>query len=207
MCGCSSIHFQKICFLRSIAINPLGMITGCGFGPARTKDHPLPETFFAMRCSPHTGLASVGTPAYGPSGVDKRFEGQANHHTWGRASGAQVICPPQCNSRVPWPKRLRRWLAGGRPIVETVYEKLCIPSASIANGPMTSADCRRAWPQRSRCIIVVSGSMSNSAGHAWLLQTWWPGNFVGFHTKRLNRYHCLFQRLRAERVGESLPSI
>jgi transposase len=28
--------------------------------------------------------------------------------------------------------------------------------------------------------------MSNSAGHAWLLRTWWPGNLRGFHTKRLS---------------------
>jgi hypothetical protein len=28
--------------------------------------------------------------------------------------------------------------------------------------------------------------MSNSAGHILLLRTWWPGNLIGFHTKRLN---------------------
>src|SRR5262249_26026445 len=27
--------------------------------------------------------------------------------------------------------------------------------------------------------------MSNSAGRGWPLQTWWTGNFKGFHTKRL----------------------
>ena len=48
----------------------------------------------------------------------------ANQQTWWKAYGAQVICPPKRNSRVPWPKRLRRWLAGVRQIVETVYEKL-----------------------------------------------------------------------------------
>ena len=103
-----------------LAVKPVGMITGCGFGPARTKEHPLAETFFARRRSPHPGLASGGAPACGPYVVDKGFEGQANHQTWWRASGAQVIGPPKCNSRVPWPKRLRRWLAGVRQIVETV---------------------------------------------------------------------------------------
>jgi Transposase DDE domain len=107
-----------------LAVNPVGMITGFGFGPASTKDQPLAETFFALRRYPHPSLASVGAPAYGPYVVDKGFEGQANHQTWWRAYGAQVICPPKCNSRVPWPKRLRRWLAGVRQIVETVYEKL-----------------------------------------------------------------------------------
>jgi hypothetical protein len=66
----------------------------------------------------------VGAPACGPYVVDKGFEGHANQQTWWQASGAQVLCPPQRHSHVPWPKRLRRWLAGVRQIVETVYEKL-----------------------------------------------------------------------------------
>lgn len=107
-----------------LAVNPLGMSTGFGFGPASTKEQPLAETCFALRRYPHPGLASVGAPAYGPYVVAKGFAGQANHQTWGRAYGAQVLCPPKCNRRVPWPKRLRRWLAGVRQIVEPVYEKL-----------------------------------------------------------------------------------
>jgi hypothetical protein len=107
-----------------LAVNPIGVITGCGFGPASTKDHPLAETCFALRHHPHPGLASVGAPACGPYVVDKGFEGQVHQMTWWRAYGAQVICPPKRNSRSPWPKRLRRWVAGVRQIVETVYEKL-----------------------------------------------------------------------------------
>ena len=107
-----------------LAVNPMGVITGFGFGPASTKDQPLAETFFALRRYPNPGLASVGTPACGPYVVDKGFEGQGNQVIWGRAYGAQVICPPKRNSRSPWPKRLRRWVAGVRQIVETVYEKL-----------------------------------------------------------------------------------
>jgi hypothetical protein len=107
-----------------LAVNPWGVITGCGFGPASTKDQPLAETFFALRRHPHRGLASVGAPASGPYVVDKGFEGQANQETWWKAYGAQVICPPKRHSRAPWPQRLRRWLAGVRQIVETVYEKL-----------------------------------------------------------------------------------
>ena len=107
-----------------LAVNPIGVITGFGFGPASTKDQPLAETFFALRRHPHPGLASAGAPACGPYVVDKGFEGQVNQVTWGRAYGAQVICPPKRNSRTPWSKRLRRWVAGVRQIVETVYEKL-----------------------------------------------------------------------------------
>ena len=107
-----------------LAVNPIGVITGFGFGPASTKDPPMAETFFALRRYPHLGLPSVGAPALGPYVVDKGFEGQANQRAWWRAYGAQVICPPKRNSRAPWPKRLRRWVAGVRQIVETVDEKL-----------------------------------------------------------------------------------
>jgi hypothetical protein len=107
-----------------LAVNPVGVITGFGFGPASTKDQPLAAPFFALRRQPHPGLASVGAPARGPYVVDKGFEGQANQRAWWRSYGAQVLCPPKRNSKTPWPKRLRRWLAGVRQRVETVYEKL-----------------------------------------------------------------------------------
>jgi hypothetical protein len=100
------------------------VITGCGCGAASTKDQPLAETFFALRRQPHPGLASVGAPAQRPDVVDKGFEGQANQRTWWTTYGAQVICPPKRNSKTPWPKPLRRWLAGVRQIVETVHDKL-----------------------------------------------------------------------------------
>ena len=107
-----------------LAVNPVGAITGFGFGAASTKDQPLAETFFALRRWPQPGLPSVGAPALGPYVVDKGFEGQENHTMWRQTYGAQVICPPKRNSKIPWPKALRRWLAGVRQIVETVYEKL-----------------------------------------------------------------------------------
>src|ERR671937_2220153 len=105
-------------------LNPWGVITGFGVGAASTKDQPLAEMFFALRRSPHPGLASVGAPARSPYVVDKGFEGQANHRAWWTTYGAQVICPPKRNSKTPWPKPLRRWLAGVRQIVETVHDKL-----------------------------------------------------------------------------------
>jgi Transposase DDE domain len=106
-----------------LAVNPTGLITGCGCGAASTKEQPLAETFFALRRQPHPGLASVGAPAQSPYVVDKGFEGQANQRTWWTTYGAQVICPPKRNSTTPWPKPLRRWLAGVRQIVETVHDK------------------------------------------------------------------------------------
>ena len=107
-----------------LAVPPTGVITGLGCGAASTKDQPLAETFFALRRFPQPGLASVGAPAQSPYVVDKGFEGQANHTAWWTTYGAQVICPPRRNSKRPWPKPWRRWLAGVRQIVETVNEKL-----------------------------------------------------------------------------------
>jgi hypothetical protein len=107
-----------------MAVNPRGIISGFGVGPASAKDQSLAETFFALRRHPHPGCLSVGKPALGPYLCDKGFEGQAAHARWWQCYGAQVLCPPKRNSHQPWPKRMRRWLAGRRQIVETVYDKV-----------------------------------------------------------------------------------
>jgi Transposase DDE domain len=107
-----------------MAVNPRGILTGFGVGPASAKDQPLAETFFALRQQPHPGYPSVGQPALGPYVCDKGFEGQTAHMRWWQCYGAQVLCPPKRNSHRPWSKRMRRWLAGLRQIVETVYDKV-----------------------------------------------------------------------------------
>jgi hypothetical protein len=99
------------------------VIPGFGFGPASTKDQPLADTFFALRRQGQPRLPSVGAPARGPYVVDKGFEGQTHQTMWWQTYGAQVLCPPKRNSRTPWPKPRRCWLAGVRQIVETVYDK------------------------------------------------------------------------------------
>lgn len=103
-----------------LSVNPLGAITGFGFGSASTKDQPLAETFFARRAYPAPRLPTVGAPAPGPYVTAKGFEGQARHRHWQDAYGAVVICASKRNSRHPWPRAWRRWLAGVRQIVETV---------------------------------------------------------------------------------------
>ena len=107
-----------------LAVNPTGVITGFGCGAASTKDQPLAATFFALRRQCQPRLASVGAPARSPYVVDKGFEGEANHTVWWTTYGAQVICPPRRNSKRPWPKPWRRWLAGVRQIGETVHDML-----------------------------------------------------------------------------------
>ena len=103
-----------------LSVNPVGVITGFGYAPASTKDQPLAETFLAVRHQPHPRLTSVGRPAQGPYITDKGFEGMAWHQQWRHAYGAEVICAPKRNSKQPWSRPWRRWLAGLRQIVETV---------------------------------------------------------------------------------------
>ena len=103
-----------------LSVNPVGVITGFGYAPASIKDQPLAETFLAARHQPHPRLPSVGGPAQGPYVTDKGFEGMAWHQQWRRAYGAEVICAPKRNSKRPWSRPWRRWLAGLRQIVETV---------------------------------------------------------------------------------------
>ena len=109
-----------------VAVEPTGVVTGFGFCAASTADQQAAETFFAVRHRPSPRLSSVGSAFYsGPYVTDKGFEGEENHRRWLDRYGARVIHPPKRNSRKPsWPKRLRRWVAGIRQIVETVYDKL-----------------------------------------------------------------------------------
>ncbi len=108
-----------------VAVDPTGVVTGFGFCAASTADQQVAETFFAVRHQPNHRLASVGSAfSSGPYVADKGFEGEENHRRWLDCYGVRVIYPPKRNSPKPWPKRLRRWLADIRQIVETVYDKL-----------------------------------------------------------------------------------
>ena len=106
------------------SVEPSGAITGFCFGAASTADQPLAETFFAVRAYPNPRLPSAGEAACVPYVADKGFEGAENHRRWLECYGAEVIHAPKRNSKKPWSKRLRRWVASIRQIVETVYDKL-----------------------------------------------------------------------------------
>ncbi len=106
------------------AVSPEGVLAGFGCGPASAREHQLADTFLAARRRPDPRLPTVGTPAAGPYAADKGFEGRDHHARWRGCYGAEVVNPPKRTSRHPWPKALRRWLAGLRQIVETVYDKL-----------------------------------------------------------------------------------
>ena len=111
-------------FYLLVSANPQGVITGFSFAPASTKDQTMAEDFFAFRHDPQPRVPTVGDPAVSYYVVDKGFEGKDRHQLWYQHYGAQVVCPPKRNSCQPWPKKLRRWVAGLRQIVETVNEKL-----------------------------------------------------------------------------------
>jgi hypothetical protein len=127
-----------------LSVHPEGAITGYGFGPASAKDQALAEVFFAARHRVGQGeapcaadpelpgesavcLDSAGRPAERVYLADKGFQGPKTHARWRRLYGAEVIAPPQDRqvpAKHPWPKGLRRVLAGMRQIVETVVDKL-----------------------------------------------------------------------------------
>lgn len=108
-----------------LAVSPSGVLTGFGVAPASTKEQPFAETFLALRASPHPRCPSVGRAHQGRYYIaDNGFEGQDNRERWAQQYGAVVIYPPKRTARRPWPKRLRRWLAHLRQIVETVVDKL-----------------------------------------------------------------------------------
>lgn len=106
------------------AVEPTGVITGFCFASASTADQPLAETFFDVRVNPNPRLGSVGATFSGTYVADKGFEGAENRRRWLEDYGADVIHPPKRNSKKPWSKQLRKWIAGIRQIVETVYDKL-----------------------------------------------------------------------------------
>ena len=107
-----------------VAATPGGLITGFGFAAASTKDQPLADTFFAARKLPDPCLSSAGQSVCSLYVVDTGFEGRGWHQHWWADYGLRVIGRPRRTSPHPWPKPLRRWLAGLRQIVETVFEKL-----------------------------------------------------------------------------------
>lgn len=106
------------------AITPQGVITGFGFGSASSHDQRLAETFFTARAQPTPALSSAGSKAEGVYVADKGFAGDGPHTQWREVYGAELISPPHQRSKKKWSKAWRRWLAGLRQVVETIYDKL-----------------------------------------------------------------------------------
>ena len=97
-----------------------------GSSPALALARRVPKTSRSQRpSSPHATAPIPDCRALAPRPqvlylTDKGFEGRAYHQHWREDYGAVVICAPKSNSRHPWSRPWRRWLAGLRQIVETV---------------------------------------------------------------------------------------
>jgi hypothetical protein len=147
-----------------VCVQPTGVVTGWGFGPASAKDQPLAEVLFAARhalggggtpfnrdpAHPSAGrltLPSAGVPAVRHYLADKGFQGIHLHARWRQQYGIQVWAPPQDDrSQEPWPREQRRALAAKRQIVESVIAKITDQFRLIAERPHTLAGfaCRLA---------------------------------------------------------------
>jgi hypothetical protein len=107
-----------------LSCDPAGVITGWGFGPASAQDRRLAETFFALRTTPDPCLASIGQSASGVYIADTGFAGRVAEARWIETYRAQVVSPPQPDSKRRWGLRPRRWLARLRQVIETVCDHL-----------------------------------------------------------------------------------
>jgi hypothetical protein len=107
-----------------LCVTAQGVITGFGFGSARTHDQHLAATLFAARHTPSPRLPSAGLSAHGSYVADKGFAGERPREQWKQQYQVALISPPHQRSKQRWPKALRRWLASLRQIIETVNDKL-----------------------------------------------------------------------------------
>ena len=103
---------------------PTGRMTGFCFAPASTNDRHLADTLLAVRYQPHPRLPSAGSSSTHVYVADSGFWGLEWLRQWQEDYGADVICPPQRDTRYAWSKPWRRWLAGIRQVNETVHHHL-----------------------------------------------------------------------------------
>jgi hypothetical protein len=169
------------------SIMPTGVITGFGFAAGSCNDHRLAETFFAARQQPTPCLSSIGTPKQGVYVADKGFAGDLLHSKWQAAYGAQVVNPPpNQRSKVRWSKDWRRWLAGLRQIIETIYDKLLTTFGLPVSVPMRWTAFKHVWRRKWPCTTFASGSTCRLGAILWLLPICSSGKLViSIHTKRL----------------------
>src|SRR5579885_1005044 len=105
-------------------VTRVGAITGFGLGPGNSGDHLWAETVLAARHQPQPRLPSAGHSLDDCYIADTGFAGQPIRARWMRAYGGVGITQPEQRRPHRWPKRLRRWLASLREIVETVHDQL-----------------------------------------------------------------------------------
>jgi hypothetical protein len=107
-----------------LCVTAQGVMTGFGFGSARTHDQHVAGSLCAARQTPSPRLPGAGLPAHGSSVAEKGCAGDQPRQAWKHRYQVDLITPPHQRSTQRWPKALRRWLAHVRHISETVNDKL-----------------------------------------------------------------------------------
>lgn len=106
-----------------VAITPEGLITGTHVGPGNRNDRPLTETFLAERAAA-VPTAAGDRPASGIYLADTGFAGRQRQAHWQETYGAEVIAPPQPDSRDRWSEERQREHRRLRQRIETVIGRL-----------------------------------------------------------------------------------
>jgi hypothetical protein len=115
-----------------MAVNPVGVITGFGFGPVSTKDQPLADTFFAVRRYSHLRLPSVGAPAWGiRMQLSMGPRDTCNRCQWWRPTLAPCLrcCPSFSGSR-----RCATFCAGPGPLETPAQGTLALTDHGYRGG-------------------------------------------------------------------------
>jgi hypothetical protein len=114
--------------------------------PGLPPPPPLPPVPWAGQpVGGHAATAvDVADPIYVFYATDTGFEGADAHARWAALYGVRVVCPPKRSAaptspgsrpKQQWPRRWRRWLAGLRQIVETVFATLQHPFRLLDERP------------------------------------------------------------------------
>src|SRR4029450_12131328 len=70
-----------------LAVNPVGAMTGFGFGPASTKDPPLAETFWPCAAMPILDCRAWEPPPRAPMSSIRALRAKQTKHCGGRPPG------------------------------------------------------------------------------------------------------------------------
>ena len=105
-----------------ISVERSGVITGF-VAPASTADQSMAETFFAVRAYLNPRVPCVGSLSLAPYVADKGFE-EPKTIGAGLKNTQQAHPSSQTQLWQTWSKQLRKWIAGIRQVVESVYDKL-----------------------------------------------------------------------------------
>jgi hypothetical protein len=107
-----------------ISVTPSGQITGYSLGSARQNERRLADALLARRAQPDPEHPEAGDASGAPYLADSGFSGKTVQARWRQDYGAKVLAQPLPQAHRRWSRRVRRWVAGKRQIVETAFHCL-----------------------------------------------------------------------------------